>query len=267
MRPGNLRIEMRFEGALASCLAVTFLLSGCAHYQLPVSELESSEVSGRKGIARLEALSIIGGSDLINEPTADPPTQEEIEAGDTTTEYKVGGSWSAGWGILVGIGERSEIGARFSTQGPFTLRYKHQWLGLNRSDAPKGNLSSSLVLAPGFLLGQSDGRSTQFYAIRVSNPFGYRLGPSHLLLLSPFFAWGSVNGVPRTAGDTDATQIPSDGTSGSATQYGAGLGYEYEVMDLLARAEISYALGSMGEAKIGGFFVGAQLGFRIAFSE
>ena len=157
-------------------------------------------------------------------------------------------------GFTVGITDRFDLTGRYYTSAPLTLRGKYQLSGKSESETEPGEFSTALSGGFGLLLAPE---STVFYLTDLAFLAGYRPWKRHLVWLSPHLALAGLSGVFET--------------DGSATQLGAGLGYQYTTESLFFRFESTVLTGSYsaaqgtpdGKADIAGFFFGALVGFLI----
>lgn len=246
--------------------------SGCATYMLPASHLETPEARGKPNSGRVELFAIQMGTDLLGDAeyvTFEP--DEETKVADPPV-YRTGQALAGAFGFVMGLDEKIDVGVRIPAQAPLALRFKYQLSGKPETEAAKGNFSTAIAASPGILLGENEGRTTTFFSGDIAFIAGYRVRDRHLLILTPFFNFGSISGVPTTvAQSTETTPTTTTGganastgpgASASATQYGGALGYQYDIDALIFRTEVAYALGKVGTPEINGVFVGALLGMR-----
>ncbi len=244
--------------ALQITAALAGLTTGCATYSLPTVRLESPEVTGRVHQTKLEPLALLAGTDLVSAPVWSAPDPEE---GTTSKPYAQTTIKPAVGGVF-GLSETVDIGLRIIPQAPPLLRGKIQLSGVNESKAQAGNFAISLSAAVGYLTGTMSGQPTSFFAADFALPVGYRFNAHHLVFLSPFLTLGSADGLTQSAALT--TVLPTgQRTSISATQYGAGLGYQFDLKYLDLRAELAYALGSAGATSISALGFGALVAFEL----
>ncbi len=245
--------------ALLPVVLSASLAAGCATYSLPAVRLESPEATGRIHQAELEPLALVSGTDLVSSPVW---SQADPEAG-TPSEPFAQGTLKPAVGGVFGITERLDVGLRISPQTPPLLRAKYQLSGAPETELRRGNIPVSLAVAAGFLSGQMDGRSTSFVVFDLALPVGYRLNEFHIFYLSPFFGIGSASGLTQSAAQSTPAAAPAGGVSASASQYGAGLGYQFDLKYLDVRAELAYAMGSIEATKIQGLNFGLLFGFEL----
>lgn len=221
--------------------------AGCSHYRLPVSRLESPEARGhteRFVPASLEA-GFMSGTDLEGRPE----TRTDSE-GVTTTSMPA--AWTPELGFALSLSERTDLGIRFQPFAPLSFRLKYQFSGEPQSRARQGNFSTAVVVAPGILLGHAQsGASASYFLGDLTLIAGYRAWERHLFSLAPYFSTASLSGLTVTG----------------ASQYGAALGYQYQIEALMIRAELALASGTVGTASIGGFHFGVQFGLALDPSE
>lgn len=233
---------------ISASLALAFgLLSSCAHYTLPVTHLETPETLGASAIGRVELGALMTGADL----NASPTTQvERDQDGNVTSTYLQGGQGIlAGSGFVLRLGPRTEAGIRVLPLAPVSLRVKHQLAGEDESASHRGSYSIAVVGSPGFITGDNGGLQASFFSFDLALVGGYRLWERHLFTLTPFFSLASLSNVTET------------GTS--ATQFGAGLGYQYLLENFFVRGEIALSSGSLSSTRIGGIYFGALLGLNL----
>jgi hypothetical protein len=200
---------------------------------------------------------MISGTDLVSAPVW---SQADPEAG-TVSEPYAQSAMKPAVGAVFGLTESLDLGLRISPQTPPLLKAKMQFSGGPESTAKKGNVSFSLAVALGFLSGKMQSQSTSFFLADIAAPFGYRLTEHHLFFLSPFLTIGSASGLTQSAAQTTASS-PAQ-ASVSATQYGAGLGYQFDLKYLDLRAEATYTLGSIGATQISSLGFGLLTGFEL----
>jgi hypothetical protein len=242
------RSSLRFS--FCSILFSLVLLSGCAHYYLPASQLETPESVGPERIGRIELLGIQSGTDLIATPqqqAPDPVTGTKPDpALETAPVNYVFGAW-------VAINPKLDLGIRFAPEAPVLARAKYQLYGEPESTARAGNWSASVSGSGGALLSTYNGSGVTFYEAIGSLIGGWRFGDHHVASLAPFFCYSGLSGVGIA--------------SGSGSRFRASLGYQYDVESLLLRAELTWASGSFaqqtGSANAGGIFPGAVLGLKL----
>ena len=228
--------------------------TGCSHYILPVNHLETPEVRGEGKIGRLEGPGIFMGNDLSKSPVM---SKADATKGETAVPL-VRSGFNTGIGFVKAWSDKIDIGVRFQPQAPFALRFKYQLTGHPEIQSKKGDFSTAVAFAPGFLMAPN---SVSFFSYDMSYIAGYRLGDHHLISLSPFFTSATLSGVRQNvAGSTGGGPGPDSIT---ANQYGVGLGYQYTVEDLFLRPEIAYAKGSVVDSQVGGFYLGALLGLQL----
>ncbi|MCM2278877.1 MAG: hypothetical protein NDJ89_12450 [Oligoflexia bacterium] len=241
-------------------------ISGCAHYNLPASHLETPEARGG-GVGRLELAGVLMGTDLVERPVLSSPDPESGDAPEPEARSAV----TPALGFVASLSEKIDLGVRLQPMAPLSVRFKYQLSGAPEASASQGNLSAALAIAPGILVGRSSGSTVTYYSIDLAVPAGYRLGPNHLLSLSPFLTLAGLSGTAETAarapgGSSSPAGISATsgaGSTASATQYGVGLGYQYMIAPLWFRAEITTAGGSMGDTALGGYFFGVMTGFLL----
>jgi hypothetical protein len=244
---------------LAGLLAIG--ASGCAHYNLPVSRLETPEVPGEGRTGRISA-SMRLSTDLLAESSL---TQPDPESGEAAEARLSGAGITPSLEAERGFGPRWEAGLRLQPQAPLQIRGKYQFSGHSETDAGPGDLAAAAVAAVGFLLGQEGSRSTTYTLLELALPVGYRLSKRHLALFTPFFSSASLSGVtlPPVPSASGTTPAAVTGGGGSATQYGAGLGWQMTVEALFVRGELDWYRGALGETSFGGLALGAALGLNL----
>jgi hypothetical protein len=227
-----------------------FFLTGCAHYYLPASQLESPEAVGPDRVGRLELAGIQSGTDLMIKPTPGSPDPTTGAVPDPSLSMTPANYVFGAW---VSLNPKLDLGVRFSPFAPPVVRIKYQVYGEPESTAQVGNWSASLNGTGGFLFGSLDGVGVTFYTATAAVIGGYRFAEHHVASLAPFFNLAGISGVGTA--------------SGSGNRLGASLGYQYDIESLLLRAELTWATGSVsqtaGSAKMGGFFPGALVGFKL----
>src|SRR5262245_46378428 len=113
---------MRQLAIATACLALT----GCAHYYLPASQLETPETLGPEQVARLEILGIQSGTDLVSEPQIQPTDPETGKTPDPTLEATPANYTFGAW---ININPQLDIGVRFEPYAPALVRVKYQLMG------------------------------------------------------------------------------------------------------------------------------------------
>ncbi len=225
----------------------TLFICGCAHYQSPITHLESPETAKKGRPGRLE---LIGGY-LSTSLDVEPVSKTKMVSGVATTEITANSS-EPGFmtGYLFPIIDQLEIGFRMIPMGPLTLRGKYQFTGPTEDEAVSGDFSMAAVLGTGLLFGSWTGVSTTLFSFDVALPVGYRIFNRHLVFLTPFFNLTSLSGAAAV----------------SCSRYGAGLGYQYTFENFFFRAEVPYAAGSLvgtATGTIGSIFPGAMIGLNL----
>jgi hypothetical protein len=245
---------IKMRNSLAALLLLSSL-SGCATYSLPGVRLETPEASGREYQVDFEAVGVFSGTDLNERPSFYRPGSSDPEEPPPDPYYAAQSTMRYGVGAMVSVDRKFDVGLRFHPQVPPTLRLKYQLVGEPGEGAPDGNISLSVVAAPGFLPG--------YFLADFSLPFGYRLSRKHLFWLSPFYTMASLSGLSSSAGETGPA-VTGTTYSSSPSSLGAGLGYQFGVKYLFLRAEGAYVLsGAIGEVRIQGISFGALVGFRL----
>ncbi len=232
-------------------LAFALLFSGCAHYMLPATHLDTPETLGATELGQIEFPALLLGADLNATPTTQVVTDKD---GNVTSTYLQGGQGLlAGGGFVLRLGDRTEAGIRVLPLAPLAVRIKHQLAGEDEAHSHRKNFSLAVVGSPGFIAGMGGGSSGSAQASLLSIDAGliagYRLWEKHLFTLTPFFTFASLSNAGTTAN--------------SATQFGAGLGYQYQLENFFLRTEAAYTSGSLGTTRIGGIFFGALLGLNL----
>jgi len=236
-------------------------LLGCAHYYLPANHLETPESRGA-GTGRLEWVNFGGASDLTalaKRPSPDPETGEQ----GSPQVQKAFPIYSFAFSFPVA--EKMEAGIRIIPYAPTMLRFKYQFTGLPESEAKKGNWAASVASSAGLLLAQgtSGKEGVSYYLFDLAVPVGYRVLDHHLVSLTPFFSLGGISGVALAAGYTERVTTSQVVTSTSFNQYGAGLGYQYNILSLFFRSELAYLKGSLLNSEIGGISFGVSTGLTL----
>jgi hypothetical protein len=243
---------MKLGPRMIALIALTALAaqSGCAHYYLPASQLESPETVGPDRIGRLELVGIQSGTDLLTAPTkqaADPTT------GTVSDPVLSSSLINYAFGVTLAVTPVLDVGIKLEPFAPLLARAKYQFIGDPESKAHVGNLSLSASGSGGLLLARYNANGVTFYSFNAAVIGGYRLFEHHLFSLAPFFNLAGISGI--------------DPASGSATLYGASLGYQYDAEALILRGELTWASGSVsqsaGSANAGGFFPGLLIGFKL----
>jgi len=198
---------------LASCLILLGSLiwlsaqTGCAHYYLPASQLETPEATGPDRIGRLELVGIQSGTDLLNAST------------ESLVNYA--------FGVSFAITPALDLGLKLEPFAPVLVRAKYQFWGAPESQAHSGNFSASISGSSGLLLSTYNGSSVTFYSFNAAVIGGYRFAEHHLASLAPFFSLAGISGIGNASGTT--------------TLAGASLGYQYDAEALILRAELTWA--------------------------
>lgn len=238
---------------------------GCSHYYLPGNHLDSPEASGAGRVGRLEPLALISGPNLTD-PAVTPPPDEES---GITSEPELQNSWvHPVFGFTAAASDEIDVGIRIQPTAPLSVRVKYQFTGLPESKSVPGNFSAAIIPQAGILLGPSSAAGTSsvtYFMGDVALIGGYRLWRNHLFTLGPFFSFANLSGVTLSSAiSTSGKNSGTSGlTSGSAVQYGAGLGYQYQLESLILAAEFSYNRGSFNSAQIKGYYLGALLGINL----
>ena len=239
------------------------ILSGCAHYTLPGTPLESADTLGPgPQVARIEALNTQSGSILT-----DAPKGEGLQLSPAQPAF---GTW-------ISLKPDLDVGIKIQPMAPSLLRAKYQIYRstpdsatpelrkqgttlikhlplLGRIAIPYFPVSIAAVLGAGGLWGVSNGKSTSFTLAQVALPVGIRWKDRHSLSLAPYFQIMSLSGV--------------DTYSGSGTRLGTSLGYEYRNEALFVRLELGWAFSgsisqSNGSHTLTGYFPAALIGFTL----
>ena len=240
-------------------ILLSILLQSCSHYYLPATHLESSETRGigqsLNNVGRFELARFQAGPDL-NAPSIRPaqdPKSKDIPDPELQTSYL-----NYGLGFSHPINDTLDLGVRFEPYAPLLVTAQLQITGKPEASAEKGNFSSSMAAATGFLLGSS----SNFWLLDLSVPTGYRFAARHVALLTPFFMYGGISGF---SAPIEITSVPTkrESNSFSATQYGLGLGYQYEIEAIVLRLETNYTKGSLNKNAISGLYSGCLLGFKL----
>jgi hypothetical protein len=242
--------------ALLGALSGTF--SGCAHYQIPVSHLETPESRGIGGIGRIELPGFFHGNDLIETPSLSTPDPDSTESPTPQVQK----SFMSSFGFVWGVSDRWDLGIRMTPQAPLTFRFKYQLQGSPQTQTKPGEFSTALSFSPGALWGSLNGQSSSYVSGDLALITGYRWTEASLLIFSPFFSTAQLSGIPLSATTTDSTLAETRG-SASVTQFGASLGWQHTLDQLFIRLECTYAKGSLGESRISGLYFGSLLGFDL----
>jgi hypothetical protein len=246
MRP-LIRIALPLAVALTLSMSV---LSGCAHYYLPVSQLETPEATGPDRIGRLELVGIQSGVDLISTPTQQPTDPKTGKTPDPTlSESPI----NYVFGATLAVTRELDVGIKIEPFAPLVLRGKYQFMGDPESQADAGNFSISGSASGGLLFSTYQGNGVSFFSFTGAVIGGYRIWKHHLASLSPFFNVAGLSGVGTP--------------SGTGTLYGASLGYQYDAEALIVRAELTWCAGSFsqetGSVNPGGFYPGLLMGLKL----
>jgi len=238
--------------------SVIGLGSGCSHYYLPANHLETPEVSGPDRVGRLEILSFQSGTDLISPAQLTTPAPTSSTA-PVAVLQEVTPSYT--FGFDVATTESLDLGVKVGVDVPLTIVGKYQVYGAPESRAQARNLSAAVMISPGVL----NSNGVLYYLVDAAVPVGYRIWQNHLLSLTPFFSFGGISGVSIPAVPSPSGSGVSSPATTSATfdQYGIALGYQYTLLAIHLRGELSYLGGAMQTAQIGGFYAGASLGFNL----
>jgi hypothetical protein len=226
---------------------------GCATY-LPQLHLESPEATGSEKIGRAEFAGTQGGIDLVQPTTLSYPSPDANGVvGSPTPMLQT--SWANYFlGFVKGFGDQWDVGIRIQPSAPLLIRVKYQFLGEPESRAELWNFSLAGLVSPGFSLSAgANGTSQIFFTADAALLAGIRLGVNHLVWLAPHFTFGSISGLPTTAG----------GSAGTVIAYGGGIGYQLTVLGFFGRAEFVWNWGSSGSAQYSGPAMGAVLGLRL----
>lgn len=230
--------------------------AGCTHYQFPATHLESPEVTGGKEFgkpARLELLALEQGTDLNSRATLASPSEKNPNPQPQAPKSFA----NLAAGIYGALGEKMDIGLRIRALAPPSLRFKYQFTGEPEATTHEDNLSASFAASAGFLMGAG----STYYTADASVPVGYRLWNRHLFWIAPFFSMGGVNGMTMLATSMNGTKPVS---SAGISQYGAGLGYQYTILGLFWRMELTYALGgAIEQSQMGGLYLGTLVGLTL----
>ncbi|MGE4105944.1 MAG: hypothetical protein AB7F66_01945 [Bacteriovoracia bacterium] len=243
-----------------------FLGAGCAHYYLPINQLETPEVRGEGEVGRLELAGLSTSTNLIDEPGY-LPADEEAGA---TAEYHAQRGFTPFVGFVAKVMHEMDLGVRFSPSAPMFIRMKYQFAGEPESLAKEGNISAAVLVAPGLMLGREGDNSTRIIAGNFAVLGGYRISENHLTSLAAFYTFGTVSGVSQTAARDNVTAaVPTTatstagGVSASASQLGIALGHQYSAEALFIRLELALVTGSMSETKLGGMSLGGVVGLQL----
>ena len=236
-------------------------LSGCAHYYLPATHLETPEARGSAGIGRLELIGIQSGADLNAPPTMSTPDPESTELSKPQLQSSFA---NFGFGFMAAVNDRIDIGVRMQPYAPLLFRFKYQVSGVPETSAKARDFSAAIAASTGLLLGSE----VTYFLGDLAVPLGYRAWDRHLFSLSPFLGFASLSGmqVPAASAQPGVKSLPATAlnpTSASTMQYGISLGYQYSILGLMLRSELAYLKGSLAESQIGGLFLGSLVGFNL----
>lgn len=233
-------------------VAVNFVVfpffSGCAHYYLPTTHFNTSEIKHSSPVGELEWLMLQSGTSLTAAPQL---SQSAPDSGEATILQlqKVWGQYALRFSRS--FSETVEGSFRIQPSAPLVFGIKHQLVGGKTvHQIIHQNFSCSVGGAAGLLLGREGSASTSYYLIEGFLSTGYRFSPKHLVWLSPFGTFAGLSGV---------VSAPSS----SVSQIGINLGYQYSMESLLLKVEGAWTSGAMGIAKISGITAGASVGFSL----
>ncbi len=199
--------------------------------------------TGRPG--RLEWLTLQQGSNLTDPSILSTP---KVDSGESP-KPELQRSWvNYAFGLSRTVADKVDLAIRIQPYAPLGISTKYQFLGESEDKAKQGDFSAAVQGGAGLLLGTSGSSNTSYYLFEGALSGGYRPWRSHLFSLSPFFTLAGLSGV-------------SGASSGSISQYGVALGYQYSLEALFVRVEVSWLTGSYGPSSLGGYFGGAMVGF------
>ncbi len=245
---------MRFTLAL---LLTALGTSGCAHYSIPVGELESPEALGKGQTASMDLVGMLGGPDLI--ALSVQPAKDASDPQATTPKPRLQNNYTNPYfGFYVPVSDRIDIGVRLAPFSPNQARIKVQLAGAPQEQAMRGNFSAAFVAGAGLLLGnvvQSTSQTESTTLLTFSGAFlgGYRLWDHHLFSGGPSARYATLSGPSSIAG--------------SGTVFGGHLQYQYDAESLLFKLEATGFTGGYtrqnSELDLKGIVGGISLGFRL----
>ncbi|MBL7716232.1 MAG: hypothetical protein JNL01_12275 [Bdellovibrionales bacterium] len=219
-------------------------IQGCATPYLPSSPMLTPEALGPNRRGQID-LSAQAGSSFWEETTRDADGNEVLSM--AAPRFTLGYS--------IPLSESSDLFIHLATYSPPMVGYKYQFEGRASDQVDRRQFAGAFAISAGGIWGKLSGPSGttddySYFLAQIAVPLGYRVWRYHQFGVNPFLRLGSLSGT-------------SQFETGSFTQYGASLSYQYENESMFWRIEPAYVAGSFGSNQLPMIQGGILLGFRI----